>query len=45
MPRSLHSISSCADLPQSFPHAGEADVEVVSLIALAQPGNESLTRH
>jgi AraC-like DNA-binding protein len=26
MPRSLYSISSCADLPQSFPHAGEADV-------------------
>lgn len=46
VPRSLRSISSCAPTcRQSFPHAGEGDVEGHLLAALTQPGNESLTRH
>jgi hypothetical protein len=32
-------------LPQSFPYAGEGDVEGHLLASLTQPGNESLTRH
>ena len=44
-PRSLDSISSRPpDLPQSFAHAGDADAEGHLLDALAQAGNESLTR-
>jgi AraC-like DNA-binding protein len=37
MPRSLHSISSCADLPLSFPHAGEPDVGGRLLDCLRSP--------